>query len=79
MATEAGTLPARRDAPPGTAGAMDVDVHPAVPGMAALLPYLDAHWREQVTVRPVRSSRGHPSMPVPGRCIHRTPISSSRS
>jgi predicted TIM-barrel fold metal-dependent hydrolase len=51
MATEAGTLPARRDAPPGTAGAVDVDVHPAVPGMAALLPYLDAHWREQVVVR----------------------------
>ncbi|HSU04666.1 MAG TPA: amidohydrolase family protein [Acetobacteraceae bacterium] len=32
-------------------GAIDCDVHPAVPGMRALLPYLDDHWREQVTVR----------------------------
>ena len=51
MATEAGTLPARPGTSPSTAGAIDVDIHPAVPGMAALLPYLDAHWREQVTVR----------------------------
>jgi len=49
---EAETLPARQpEAPPTTAGAIDVDVHPAVPGMAALLPYLDAHWREQMVVR----------------------------
>jgi predicted TIM-barrel fold metal-dependent hydrolase len=33
------------------AGAIDCDIHPAVPGMAALLPYLDDHWREQVTTR----------------------------
>jgi len=32
-------------------GAIDCDLHPAVPGMRALLPYLDEHWREQVTVR----------------------------
>jgi predicted TIM-barrel fold metal-dependent hydrolase len=32
-------------------GAIDCDVHPAVPGMRALLPYLEEHWREQVTVR----------------------------
>ena len=32
-------------------GGIDCDVHPAVPGMAALLPYLDDYWREQVTVR----------------------------
>ena len=32
-------------------GAIDCDVHPAVPGMRALLPYLDDHCREQVTVR----------------------------
>ena len=25
---------------------VDCDVHPTVPGMAALLPYLDDHWRE---------------------------------
>lgn len=32
-------------------GGIDCDVHPAVPGMAALLPYLDPYWQEQVTVR----------------------------
>jgi len=32
-------------------GGIDCDIHPALPGMAALLPYLDAYWREQVTVR----------------------------
>ncbi len=32
-------------------GAIDCDVHPAVPGMRALLPYLEEHWREQVSVR----------------------------
>jgi len=32
-------------------GAIDCDTHPAVPGMRTLLPYLDDHWREQVTVR----------------------------
>ena len=51
MVPEAGTLPARGGTRPATAGAIDVDVHPAVPGMAALLPFLDAHWREQVSVR----------------------------
>lgn len=34
-----------------TLGGIDCDVHPAVPGMAALLPYLDDNWREQVTTR----------------------------
>lgn len=32
-------------------GGIDCDLHPAVPGLAALLPYLDEHWREQVIVR----------------------------
>jgi predicted TIM-barrel fold metal-dependent hydrolase len=32
-------------------GAIDCDIHPAVPGMKALLPYLDEHWREQVMLR----------------------------
>src|SRR3954468_13964042 len=32
-------------------GGIDCDVHPALPGTAALLPYLDPYWREQVTVR----------------------------
>ena len=32
-------------------GGIDCDVHPALSGMAALLPYLDPYWQEQVTVR----------------------------
>jgi predicted TIM-barrel fold metal-dependent hydrolase len=32
-------------------GGIDCDIHPAVPNLAALLPYLDEHWREQVIVR----------------------------
>ena len=32
-------------------GGIDCDIHPAVPGVHALLPYLDEHWREQVATR----------------------------
>ena len=32
-------------------GAIDCDIHPAVPNLRALLPYLDAHWRDHVTTR----------------------------
>lgn len=32
-------------------GAIDCDLHPAVPGMAALMPYLDDYWREMVSIR----------------------------
>src|ERR1700722_18065290 len=31
-------------------GAIDCDVHPAVPGTAALLPYLDEYWTDTVTM-----------------------------
>jgi uncharacterized protein len=52
MASSAEAVPARPGtAPPANVGAIDVDVHPAVPNMAALLPYLDSHWREQMLVR----------------------------
>lgn len=34
-----------------TAGAIDCDLHPALPGCTALLPYLDEHWREEITSR----------------------------
>lgn len=47
--SEAATAPVTTAHP--TTGAIDVDIHPAVPNMAALRPYLDAHWREQMTVR----------------------------
>ena len=32
---------------------IDCDVHPTVPGMNALMPYLDPHWRETVVRRGV--------------------------
>ena len=34
-------------------GGIDCDIHPAVPAMAALLPYLSGHWRESVVQRGV--------------------------
>ena len=34
-----------------TLGGIDCDVHPALPGMTALLPYLDEHWRGQIAAR----------------------------
>jgi uncharacterized protein len=30
---------------------IDCDVHPAVPGIGTLLPYLDAFWRDSVVDR----------------------------
>ena len=32
-------------------GAIDCDIHPALPNTAALLPYLDPYWREHVLLR----------------------------
>ncbi|MDE2005611.1 MAG: amidohydrolase [Rhodospirillales bacterium] len=32
-------------------GAIDCDIHPALPSTAALLPYLDPYWREHVLLR----------------------------
>src|SRR3954468_7110565 len=32
-------------------GAIDCDLHPAVPGMNVLMPYLDDYWREMISVR----------------------------
>ena len=36
-----------------TLGAIDCDIHPAVPGLSALLPYFDDHWRDMVMHRGV--------------------------
>src|SRR5215831_7055065 len=33
------------------AGGVDCDVHPAVPHLTSLLPYLNDYWRDQVTTR----------------------------
>jgi predicted TIM-barrel fold metal-dependent hydrolase len=34
-----------------TDGAIDCDIHPSVPGQAALLPHLSDHWRDMVATR----------------------------
>ena len=34
-------------------GAIDCDVHPSIPDVNALLPYLDTFWRDSVVDRPV--------------------------
>lgn len=54
------------------AGAIDCDVHPAVPGMAVLLPYLDEYWRDQITNRYIDRmaftlSSTQPTLPINGR------------
>lgn len=53
-----------------TVGAIDCDVHPAVPNMQALLPYLEEHWREQVTLRGIDGLDSNffpPNIPANGR------------
>src|SRR5262249_396579 len=34
-----------------TAGGVDCDLHPAVPHLTSLLPYMNGYWRHQVTPR----------------------------
>ena len=34
-----------------THGAIDCDIHPGVPGIKALLPYMDDHWRDAFVLR----------------------------
>ncbi len=45
-------------------GAIDCDVHPSVPGIQALLPYLDDYWRDIVEVRGMEGfeSRAYPPL-----------------
>lgn len=53
-----------------TAGAIDCDIHPAVPSMAALLPYMTDHWRDSVQQRGVHelSSIAYPkNAPITAR------------
>ena len=47
----AGRPTAGSNDPATYAGAIDCDLHPALPGMQVLLPYLDDYWREMVSVR----------------------------
>jgi hypothetical protein len=48
---------------------VDCDVHPTVPGMHSLLPYLDDHWRESVIEREVNleSQSYPPNAPISAR------------
>jgi predicted TIM-barrel fold metal-dependent hydrolase len=45
-------------------GAIDCDVHPQVPGIRTLVPYLDDYWREMVEVRGIDGfeSRSYPPL-----------------
>jgi uncharacterized protein len=45
-------------------GAIDCDVHPSVPALAALLPYLDDYWRDMIEVRGIEGfeSRAYPPL-----------------
>ncbi|MBX9698461.1 MAG: amidohydrolase [Acetobacteraceae bacterium] len=59
-----------------TAGAIDVDVHPAVPNMAALLPHMHPHWAEQMRVRGIdalESVMWKAGMPITARPDFRDP------
>ena len=42
-----------------TRGAIDCDIHPAVPGTTALLPYLDDYWRDQIVNRHIHKQSFH--------------------
>jgi predicted TIM-barrel fold metal-dependent hydrolase len=53
-------------------GAIDCDLHPGMPGVAALLPYLDEYWRDQFANRhidrlPFALSSYPPSSPLSAR------------
>src|SRR5438067_47935 len=45
------SLRLREMAASATAAAIDCDVHPTVPSLQALFPYLDEHWRDSFTER----------------------------
>jgi predicted TIM-barrel fold metal-dependent hydrolase len=54
------------------AGAIDCDVHPAMPGVTALLPYLNDYWRDQISNRhidrlPFQLSSYPPASPLSAR------------
>ena len=60
------------------AGAIDCDLHPGMPGVSALLPYLDDYWRDQFSNRhidrmPFSLSSYPPSSPLSARPDWRPP------
>src|SRR5256886_4491915 len=51
-------------------GGVDCDVHPAVPHLTSLLPYLNEYWRDQVTTRGMTdliSQSSPPNSPISSR------------
>ncbi len=56
-------------APAAPIGGIDCDVHPTVPSIRALLPYLDEHWQEAVIEREVslESQSYPPNAPITAR------------
>jgi predicted TIM-barrel fold metal-dependent hydrolase len=49
-------------------GAIDCDVHPCVPGIGALKPYLDDYWRDMIELRGIEgyNSRAYPPLAPAG-------------
>lgn len=64
MAEAVATAAADETEAPDLAGAIDCDVHPQVPGIKALVPYLDDYWREMVELRGIDGfeSRSYPPL-----------------
>jgi predicted TIM-barrel fold metal-dependent hydrolase len=54
-------------------GAIDCDIHPAVPNTAALVPYLDEYWREHVLRRGLERENLEPSSYPPNAPINGRP------
>src|SRR3954470_10456430 len=51
-------------------GGVDCDVHPAVPHLTSLLPYMNDYWRDQVTTRGMQdliSQSYPPNSPITSR------------
>lgn len=53
-------------------GAVDCDIHPAAPTIAALLPYMSEYWREQIRIRFIdrlgfSMTSNNPLLPIHGR------------
>jgi hypothetical protein len=66
------------DRPSPLLGAIDCDIHPAVPNTRVLLPYLDEYWREHVLRRGLERENFEPSSypanaPINGRPDWRLP------
>jgi hypothetical protein len=44
-------------------GAIDCDVHPCVPGIGALKPYLDDYWRVMIELRGIEGYNSRAILP----------------